>query len=95
MKMSFLKKANIPQILFSILVLSSCGKDKNNSENEAVKEKDTLGKMVPMGPEKKITAAYINSVKGRINHFYNKNWPNNSMNGSFLVAKNGQIIFER
>lgn len=93
--MSFLKKANIPQILFSILVLSSCGKDKNNSENEAVKEKDTLGKMVPMGPEKKITAAYINSVKGRINHFYNKNWPNNSMNGSFLVAKNGQIVFER
>lgn len=93
--MSFLKKANIPQILFSILVLSSCGKDKNSSDNEAVKEKDTLGKMVPMGPEKKITAAYVNSVKGRINHFYNKNWPNNSMNGSFLVAKNGQIIFER
>ena len=31
MKMSFLKKTNIPQILFSVLVLSSCGKDKNNS----------------------------------------------------------------
>ena len=93
--MSFLKKTNIPQILFSILVLSSCGKDKNSSQGEPVKEKDTLGKMVPMGPEKKISAAYINSVKGRINHFYNKNWPNNSMNGSFLVAKNGQIIFER
>lgn len=93
--MSFLKKTNIPQILFSILVLSSCGKDKNSNQDEAVKEKDTLGKMVPMGPEKKISAVYINSVKGRINHFYNKNWPNNSMNGSFLVAKNGQIIFER
>lgn len=93
--MSLLKKTNIPQILFSILVLSSCGKDKNSSQGEPVKEKDTLGKMVPMGPEKKISAAYINSVKGRINHFYNKNWPNNSMNGSFLVAKNGQIIFER
>lgn len=95
MKMSFLKKTNIPQILFSILVLSSCGKDKNGGQEEAVKEKDTLGKMVPMGPEKKISASYINSVKGRINHFYNKNWPNNSMNGSFLVAKNGQIIFEK
>jgi CubicO group peptidase (beta-lactamase class C family) len=95
MKMNFLKKANIPQILFSILVLSSCGKDKKNSQQEIVTEKDTLGKMIPMGPEKKITAAYINSVKGRINHFYNKNWPNNSMNGSFLVAKNGQIIFEK
>ncbi|WP_163401394.1 serine hydrolase domain-containing protein [Flavobacterium fluviatile] len=95
MKMSFLKKANIPQILFSILVLSSCGKDKTNNQDQPVKEKDTLGKMVPMGTEKKISTAYVNSVKGRINHFYNKNWPNNSMNGSFLVAKNGQIIFER
>ncbi len=93
--MSFLKKANIPQILFSILVLSSCGKDKTNNQDQPVKEKDTLGKMVPMGTEKKISTAYVNSVKGRINHFYNKNWPNNSMNGSFLVAKNGQIIFER
>jgi CubicO group peptidase (beta-lactamase class C family) len=51
--------------------------------------------MKPLGPEKRLSQAYINSVKGRINHFYTKNWPNNSMNGSFLVARNGQIIFER
>ncbi|MGO4770371.1 serine hydrolase domain-containing protein [Flavobacterium sp. W22_SRS_FK3] len=95
MQMRFLKKANIPQILFLILVLSSCGKDKKTKPDKISEVKDTLGKMIPMGPEKKITTAYINSVKGRINHFYNKNWPNNSMNGSFLVAKNGQIIFER
>jgi CubicO group peptidase (beta-lactamase class C family) len=95
MQMRFLKKANIPQILFLILVLSSCGKDKKTNSDETSEVKDTLGKMIPMGPEKKITQSYINSVKGRINHFYTKNWPNNSMNGSFLVAKNGQIIFER
>ncbi|MEO7978479.1 serine hydrolase domain-containing protein [Flavobacterium sp.] len=93
--MRFVKKANIPQILFLILVLSSCGKDKTSSSDRTPEVKDTLGKMTPMGPEKKITQPYINSVNGRINHFYNKNWPNNSMNGSFLVAKNGQIIFER
>lgn len=93
--MIFLKKTKIPQILFSILVLSSCGKDKNKQTANTPAVEDTLPKMKPLGPEKKISQAYKNSVTGRINHFYNKNWPNNSMNGSFLVAKNGQIIFEK
>nr|WP_294926203.1 serine hydrolase domain-containing protein [uncultured Flavobacterium sp.] len=96
MQMRFLKKANIPQILFLILVLSSCGKDKKtNPDNEIPEIKDTLGRMIPMGPEKKPAVSYINSIKPRLNHFYNKNWPNNSMNGSFLVARNGHIIFEK
>lgn len=95
MKMSLLKKTNIPQILFSILVLSSCGKDKTTQTDTATEVEDTLPKMKPLAHETKISQAYINSVAGRINHFYNKNWPNNTMNGSFLVAKNGQIIFER
>ncbi|SHM30703.1 CubicO group peptidase, beta-lactamase class C family [Flavobacterium chilense] len=93
--MSFLKKTNIPQILFLILVLGSCGKDKSTTNKEEVTVEDTLPKMKPLGSEKKLSQAYINSVTGRINHFYNKNWPNNTMNGSFLVARNGQIIFER
>ena len=95
MQMIFLKKTKIPQILFSILVLSSCGKDKKTDTATTPTVEDTLPKMKPLGPEKKISQAYKNSVTGRINHFYNKNWPNNSMNGSFLVARNGQIIFER
>jgi CubicO group peptidase (beta-lactamase class C family) len=95
MKMSLLKKTNIPQILFLILVLSSCGKDKKTIVDTTPTVEDTMPKMKPLGPEKRLSQAYINSVKGRINHFYVKNWPNNSMNGSFLVARNGQIIFER
>ncbi|UUW08947.1 beta-lactamase family protein [Flavobacterium plurextorum] len=95
MQMIFLKKTKIPQILFSILVLSSCGKDKKTNTATTSTVEDTLPKMKPLGPEKKISQAYKNSVTGRINHFYNKNWPNNSMNGSFLVARNGQIIFEK
>ena len=94
--MKFLKKANIPQILFLILVLSSCGKDKkSDSDDTSEKVKDTLGKMIPMQSEKKLSADYLNSIKPRINYFYNKNWPNNSMNGSFLVARNGIILFEK
>lgn len=95
MKMSLLKKTNIPQILFLLLVLSSCGNDKKTTADTTNTIEDTLPKMKPLGPEKRISQAYINSVAGRINHFYNKNWPNNTMNGSFLVARNGQIIFER
>lgn len=93
--MSLLKKTNIPQILFLLLVLSSCGNDKKTTADTTTTTEDTLPKMKPLGPEKRISQAYINSVAGRINHFYNKNWPNNTMNGSFLVARNGQIIFER
>lgn len=93
--MIFLKKTKIPQILFSILVLSSCGQNKKTTTDTPQEVEDTLPRMKPLSSEKKISQAYKNSVTGRINHFYNKNWPNNSMNGSFLVAKNGQIIFER
>lgn len=93
--MSFLKKTKIAQILLLILVLSSCGKDKKTSTDTTSTIEDTLPKMKPLGPEKRLTQAYLNSVTGRINHFYNKNWPNNTMNGGFLVARNGQIIFER
>ena len=93
--MSLLKKTNIPQILFLILVFASCGKEKATTQKPTVTVEDTLPKMKPAGPEKRLPANYVNSVTGRINYFYNKNWPNNSMNGSFLVARNGQIIFER
>ena len=93
--MIFLKKTKIPQLLFSILVLSSCGQNKKTTEETAQTVEDTLPKMKPLGPEKKISQAYKNSVTGRINHFYNKNWPGKSANGAFLVAKNGQIIFEK
>jgi CubicO group peptidase (beta-lactamase class C family) len=92
--MRFLKKTNIPQILILLLLLSSCGKSKNVKSRETT-EKDTLGKMKSIDDEKKVSIYYINSVKPRINHFYTKNWPNNSMNGGFLVAKDGVILFEK
>ncbi|KAF2327435.1 serine hydrolase domain-containing protein [Flavobacterium nitrogenifigens] len=95
MQMIFLKKTKIPQFLFSILVLSSCGQNKTTATDTTQTVEDTLPKMKPLGAEPKVSQAYKNSVVGRINHFYNKNWPNNTMNGSFLVAKNGQILFEK
>lgn len=94
--MNFTKSANILQILFLILVLGSCTKDKKIELDDAELPKDVLPKMKPLTNEvPKLTYEFINSKRKSIDSFYNKNWPNKSLNGSFLVAKNGQIIYER
>ena len=97
--MNFIKRANILQILLLLLVFSSCMKEKKIAIKElkdAELPKDALPKMKPLVNETpKLNAAYIHSTQNAIDSFYNKNWPNKSMNGSFLVAKNGQIIYEK
>lgn len=97
--MNHIKITNILQTLLLILVLSSCQNEKKNEiieQKDAELPKDSLPKMRPLNNESpKLTAEYINSKKIEINAFYRKNWPNNSMNGGFLVAKNGQIIYEK
>jgi CubicO group peptidase (beta-lactamase class C family) len=95
-KMNFIKRANILQLLLLILVLSSCSKQKKVALSDVELPKNALPKMKPLTNEvPKLTPEYINSTKRAIDVFYNKNWPNNSLNGSFLVAKNGQIIYEK
>lgn len=90
------KRANILQLLILLLVLSSCTKEKKVELRDAELPKNALPKMKPLINETpKLTAEYINSKKIEVDAFYRKNWPNNSMNGGFLVAKNGQIIYER
>ena len=94
--MAFNKQTNILFLIFLTLVLSSCGKEKSNKPLDVATPKDSLPKMesfANQGP--KLSPEYINSTKKSIDAFYKKNWPNNSLNGSFLVAKNGQIIYER
>ncbi len=94
--MNFIKRANILQLLLLILVLSSCSKQKKVALSDVELPKNALPKMKPLTNEvPKLTPEYINSTKRAIDVFYNKNWPNNSLNGSFLVAKNGQIIYEK
>lgn len=95
--MNYFKKANILQILVLSLVLSSCGKDKTESNlKDSELPKNILPKMKPLiNEEPKLSEEYIQSTRQKIAHFYNKNWPGKSANGAFLVAKNGQIIFEK
>lgn len=95
--MNLLKKANILQIVLLTLVLSSCTKEKKKVElSDAQLPKSILPSMKPLRNESpKLTAEYIKTTKEVIDSFYKKNWPGNSANGGFLVAKNGQIIYEK
>jgi CubicO group peptidase (beta-lactamase class C family) len=91
--MIILKRTNILQILAISLVLSSCQEKKNTETKTTVKAKSVKIELAPKGPE--LSEKYVASKKSSITHFYNKNWPKNSLNGGFLVAKNGHILFEK
>lgn len=97
--MDLTKKANILYLLL-VTAMLSCSKNKTEDKVKAeIKDadlpKNVLPKMKPLVNEEPLTADYINQKKLQIDSFYRKNWPNNSMNGGFLVAKNGQIIYEK
>lgn len=95
--MNYFKKANILQILVFSLVLSSCGKNETESlVKDSELPENVLPQMRPLtNEEPKLSKEYINTTRQKVAHFYNKNWPRKSANGAFLVAKNGQIIFEK
>ena len=94
--MNPIKSVNILQILVLTLVLSSCSKKNTAELSDAELPKNVLPKMKPVCNESsKLTSAFIVKTKNAIDAFYTKNWPNNSANGSFLVAKNDQILYER
>jgi len=95
--MIFIKNAKVLHIFLLVLILSSCAKEKKKVElPDSELPKTTLPKMKPLAKVKpKLTATYINLKKQEIESFYYKNWPNNSLNGSFLVAQHGQIIYEK
>ena len=96
-EMIFIKKTKVLPIFLLLLILSSCAKEKKKVElSDSELPKITLPKMKPLGKrEPTLTAKYINLKRQEIESFYYKNWPNNSLNGSFLVAQHGQIIFEK
>ncbi len=94
--MNYIKRTNILQILLLTIVLGSCTKQNKAALSDAELPKDVLPKMKPLVNEvPKLSAETITSKKRAIESFYIKNWPNHSLNGSFLVAKNGQILFEK
>lgn len=75
-----------------LLVLGSC-KQKNNPAADSPKNKAEKAVVIKPGP--KLGQRYIDDKKKSIAYFYNRNWSRKSANGGFLVAKNGQVLFEK
>ncbi len=96
-KMNYFKKTNILHILVLFLVLNSCDRKETASNiKDSELPLNVLPKMKPLINENpKLSEEFIKNKRQEIAHFYNKNWPRQSANGAFLVAKNGQIIFEK
>lgn len=79
--------------------LFSCQKSTQKILPTVQKIKTKTGSFLEMQPNPmadlpKLSNTDLQSKQQLIFDFYNKNWKN-MMNGSFLVAQNGQIIFEK
>lgn len=92
-KMIFIKNVNILHILVFSAVISSCNQKNKSEITPEQQAKNTTTEILKTG--KKLDPKFVTSKTASIAHFYKKNWPNNSMNGSILVAKDGQIIYEK
>ena len=95
--MTFPQKTNILHIIVLLLFLSSCQSEKKKVvlRDDQLPE-NTLPIMKPLAQkEPPLEALYVLQKKLQIDAFYKKNWPNATANGSFLVAQNGQIIYEK
>ncbi|MEC4004820.1 serine hydrolase domain-containing protein [Flavobacterium sp. SUN052] len=76
------------------LITVSCSKEKKNAQVIIKTNNNGLPIMQPLQEEMpKLTAGYINEKHAKIAQFFEKVWKEND-NVSFLVAQNGQIIYE-
>jgi CubicO group peptidase (beta-lactamase class C family) len=84
----------IPYIL--LLSILSCKKDNQMQLAENLDEvNDTVLRIAPLNVKlNNLPNQYKKSKLYSIDHFYKKYWPKNDLSGGFLVAKNGQILYE-
>jgi CubicO group peptidase (beta-lactamase class C family) len=82
-------------ILFINILFLSCSKEKKTPEGILKVNKNGIPVMQPLQEEMpKLSADYIQKKKNGVAHFFDKLWSKNNDNVSFLVAQNGQIIYE-
>ena len=87
-------------ILYSILLASlgtaivGCSKEKKTADGVIKINKSGLPVLQPLQKDMpKLTSNYCNDKKSRIDSYFHKVW-NKEDNVSFLVAQNGQILYE-
>lgn len=89
--MKFLKP--LPYIF--ILFLISCKKEQPLLAENVIPVKDTVLHITPFDIKlDKLNRSYKNEKRNTIDRFYKKIWPKDDLSGGFLVAKNGQVLYE-
>jgi CubicO group peptidase (beta-lactamase class C family) len=83
-------------LLFLFLSLISCKEEKPAIKKDRQIAQDTIPQInTNLEIQDKLTMNYIVENQRKIDLFYKKYWDKNQVSGGLLIAKNGQIIFER
>jgi len=84
------------KILLLSLVFTACSRQEKSDDTAAEISESEFPEMKPSNVQyAKLSTAYINPKKEAVERFCNKYFRNESNSVSLLVAKNGQIIYER
>jgi len=82
-------------LFFVLFSLSSCTKQEKTDDGIIKVNKNGIPVMQPLQEElPKLKSSYINDKKYAVSRFFEKTWSEKYDNVAFLVAKNGQIIYE-
>ena len=92
----FQNKISIITIFFVFFSFLSCDKSGKTNNFFSKKKPELSYAMLPLEDSlPRLSAAYKATKKREIENFFANNFSNDFENVSFLVAKNGQIIFEK
>ncbi|WP_297332515.1 serine hydrolase domain-containing protein [Flavobacterium sp.] len=93
-----MKFFKFPIYILLMLLTFSCKPDKEllAEHKPEIKTKDTALVIHPLDIKLNRLSPGYKSLKAlHIDDFYKKNWTKNDLSGGFLVAKNGQVIYEK
>ena len=83
-------------LIVLFISLNACKDKKSISNDKSIVAVDSFPHIHPnLEKEKKLSSNYISENNAKIELFYNKYWVKNQVSGGLLVAKDGQIIFEK
>ena len=84
------------QIFCAAVFLASCSDGPDKTDKSERDPDDTIVRMEPYRIAKpKLSAGYVNRQRTAIDAFVKKNWRSDKESLSFLVAQNGQILYEK
>ena len=82
-------------LLTIVLFTFSCSKLEKTDNTILKLNKSGIPVLHPLAePMPKLTADYISDKKFGVEHYFEKTWSEKNDNVAFLVAKNGQVIYE-